>query len=621
MFEQLCGSKKGQPKLAQEKRYRFSSVGYTAAFETLLEATRQRDGFIVLTGSAGIGKTTLVEDLAARLRKDGCLLGKVSNCRVDAEELPQLVGFSFGLKTGDTRKARLLVDLKERLVGENSQGQDVILIIDEAHDLSVAALDELHLLFDLIAGHGHAVHIILVGLERLHERLQQPDCAQIQQLVVASGELPPLSASETHAYVAHELGHLGWRGDPVISADAKRLIHERTGGVPRLINLSVGHLLLHGRLGDARRLEYCDVESVLEQIGKDHPALPLNSQQAQSLARIAPSEPLEDMDTPDVQDIGPSEPALRKRVSPRIDGQPLNSAMRDLKGWLRPLSGWDWKWVLAALSALALSVSLTFGTLDGDLSVPSDAGKQGPQEWPPVAATTAPEQPAPRSADAPIEPNASRLPPHALGGVVDPPMDGDHMGDLAPQLVEEQPVNNGSDGSTDVRENTQEDQPTTVESAEIAEAGPPSAAVPEDRTQEDDARNKISELLANAQRALSKNRLTVPSGDNAYAYYRAVLARDPNNAKARAGVQRIVQRYRLLAQRRLDKGELGSARQFASRGLQIQPNDQELLTISRQAAEPNVASREPNLPELVKRIGSWFRSGDTTNSAFLDHDF
>lgn len=620
MFEQLCGSKIGQPRLAQEKRYRFSSVGYSAALETLLEATRQRDGFVVLTGSAGIGKTTLVEDLSARLRKDGCLLGKVSNCRVNAEELPQLIGFSFGLKTGDTRKAKLLVDLKERLVGESSQGQDVILIIDEAHDLSVAALDELHLLFDLIAGHGHAVHIILVGLERLRERLQQLDCAQVQQLVVASGELPPLSASETHAYVAHELGHLGWRGDPVISADAKRLIHERTGGVPRLINMTVGHLLLHGRMRDARRLEYCDVESVLEQIGKDHPALPLNSQQVQSLARIAPSEPPEDMDTPDVQDIGPSEPALRKRVSPRIDGLPLNSAMRDLKRCLRPLSGWDWKWVLAALSALALSVSLTLGTIDGDHSVPSDAAKQGPREWLPVAATTAPEQPAPRSADAPVEPNPPRLPSHALGGAVDPPMDVDQMGDLAPQLVEEPPVNNGSDGSTDVRENSR-DQPTAVESAEMAEAGPPSAAVPEERNRKDDASNKISELLANAQRALSTNRLTVPSGDNAYAYYQAVLARDPNNAKARAGVQRIVQRYRLLAQRRLDKGEMGSARKFASRGLQIQPNDQELLTISRQAAEPNVASREPNLPELVKRIGIWFRSGDTTNSAFLDHDF
>jgi hypothetical protein len=140
---------------------------------------------------------------------------------------------------------------------------------------------------------------------------------------------------------------------------------------------------------------------------------------------------------------------------------------------------------------------------------------------------------------------------------------------------------------------------------------------------------KISELLAQAEQALSENKLTVPSADNAYAYYQAVFALDPDNAQARDGMQRILERYRQLAQQRLKKRDRRRARLYASRGLKIWPGDPTLLAIKRKTVKRRVVrtrrvqpaktpEKTPETPDFMGRVEKWFRSGDTNRSEFLN---
>jgi hypothetical protein len=151
-------------------------------------------------------------------------------------------------------------------------------------------------------------------------------------------------------------------------------------------------------------------------------------------------------------------------------------------------------------------------------------------------------------------------------------------------------------------------------STEINITKPPNAA-----ERKGQAARGVEELLAKAEFALSRNRLTVPPGDNAYSHYRAVLARDPGNAKARNGFQLIVRRYRHLAKQQLNKRDMRQARLLALRGLSISPRDRQLLEIKRQASVGRVAQRENELAAGLDRVVKWLRSGDSNYSAFLDH--
>lgn len=621
MYEQFYGFEGSGFKKISDRRLRFWHDGYTDAFEILLEAMRRGQGFVVLTGAPGTGKSTLIDDLAARFEIDGCMVGKVTNSLADADDLSRLVAFAFGLQADAFNKTRLLTKLKEKLIDKNSGGQPVILLIDEAQDLSVEALQELRLLFDLIARRGRVVQILLSGQERLRERLRQPECGQIRQLVAESSRLLPLSPNETRAYIAHALEHIGWRGRPEISADALRVIHERTGGVPRLINLTMGRLVLHGSLGELHALGSHDVETVLEQLGEDHPELLLAVSKQELPSHHASSQPLLPLDMGAAAEIQSHKLPVQKGLLLPVEGRNRNASARAFVDRLKSVAGWNWQWTLAGLSAAAVSVYMVFSvSFEGDGSVASAARESGGQEQPRFSpALPRVDQSAPEQAETLSEPNAHTVAlVEADREVVDLGNGTDRTENLESDLVENESEIAKNEPSLEAHQDLLVDTLATAPSAEIPGAAQPSGTQAEDQQQQEQADPETSELLVKAEGALSRNRLLVPSGDNAYAYYRTVLARDPGNARARAGVQRIVQRYRQLAQQRLNRGDRRGARLFASRGLKIRPRDRQLLAIKRRAGTTRAAKRKSELPEIVERVEKWFRSGDTTGSAFLD---
>jgi type II secretory pathway predicted ATPase ExeA len=652
MYETFYGLGGNAFRLTPDRRGTFPHASYTEAAETLLETIKRGDGVALLSSAPGTGKTTLINDLAARLESDGHSVGKVVHSQVDADDLLRLVGFAFGLQADAFSKAALLTQLRNRLGKKSRHRSPAVLIIDEAQNLTAAALEELRLLCNLTTDDGPVVQVLLAGQERLSERLRRPECEPIQQLVVASCRLNPLSATETRDYISQALQLVGWKGDPEISAEALRLLHGHTGGVPRLINLTVGRLLLHGSLIEAHRLDAPDVESVLAQLGNDHPNLLLDTSKSVLLSESAAAQPLLPLDAGTVVETEQQKGRhWRAHLTLSTLARKRDAATQFLKSGFWRVAGWNWKWAVAGLSAAAITTSaISLIDFERDRPVPPAALELvGGQESGIVAAGQV-DPPSANGVETPVERATALAPVVKSAEVVAAPADDKRIETQEPDSVQHGSVSVSSDAApgepqeafADIPPDDAEilsesagatrssgvhegglDQPVRDRN-QISDAAMPRSVQEEGQDQSVAEQHEIEALLTKAELAMSTNRLTVPSGDNAYAYYREVLALDPKNAQARAGIGRIVHRYRQLAQQRLRRGDWRGARRFASRGLKIWPRDAKLRSIKRRAARARVANRErnapetPEVPEPLKRIAEWFRSGDTNGSAFLD---
>jgi hypothetical protein len=198
-----------------------------------------------------------------------------------------------------------------------------------------------------------------------------------------------------------------------------------------------------------------------------------------------------------------------------------------------------------------------------------------------------------------------------------PAGEGAGRGQLSP--VEQGASPQGAEVTAAERQEADAESPREDVGMVAQTAEPSSPATPQGVEEEQAARKaEVAQILERAERAVASDRLMVPADDNAYGYYRAVLALDPGNRQARAGVGRIVTRYQGLAQERLRKGDLSGARRFASRGLALSPRDPELLAIKRKATRPKAAKPEHGEPVLLARLESWLRSGRSDRSLFLD---
>ena len=627
----------------------FPHESYAAAARTVMEATKLGPGFVLLTGAAGTGKTTLIHDLAEQLERDGYCVGRVANSRVDADDLLRLASFAFGLKAHSSPKARLLSGLADRLRSMCPAGKPAILIIDEAQDLAPGALPELCQLVGLPGAKVPPVQILLSGRDRVWELLDRPDHAQIRQRILASCRLHPLSLEDTRAFIAHSLDITGWRGDPGISADALRLVHARTGGVPRLISLTLGHLLLHGRQLAARVLESQDVETVLAHLGKDHPELLPAPPGLTPRANGVPARPLSTRDLRLLPTSGESKPRSEPPPSSRPRDFPGENAPPTPGGSPEGSAGRYWKLGLTGLAAAALiAYLLGFHEAGEQLDLPEPprapeialemAPEVGSEELSPVADAGSMEPPLAEGVQTPLSPPSADPPgvPALMAtdpGIPAPPGDAAGSGESQLASVESGPTITGPEDASGPPDDSLSE--TSAVRPEIPrgtdEAAPLVAAETASPDHQAPQSPEVVLLLEKAELALSKNHLMAPASDNAYGYYREVLALDPANEKAQAGVQRIITRYRELAQQSLKKGDRADARRYASRGLTLAPGDRQLLAIQRQAQAsrprarkaqreaPEAAAVQPENPELLDRIEAWLRSGRTDTSHFLDH--
>jgi putative secretion ATPase (PEP-CTERM system associated) len=266
MYESFYGLT-GKPfQLNPDPAFFFGSKGHSSAYSYLKYGVFQGEGFIVITGEIGAGKTTLVRTLLAELDPRKVVAVQLVSTQLDADDLLRSVATAFGLPVKGTDKSHLLATLEAFLTSLITEHKRALLIVDEAQNLTPRAMEELRMLSNFQLGDRALLQSFLVGQPELRNLLREPYMQQLRQRVIASYHLGPIDRDETRAYIEHRLHRVGWKNDPEIDAAVFEAIYAATGGVPRKINTLCNRLLLAGYLGEKHKLVRADADAVAGEI-------------------------------------------------------------------------------------------------------------------------------------------------------------------------------------------------------------------------------------------------------------------------------------------------------------------------------------------------------------------
>lgn len=250
--------------LLPDPDFLYWSAGHARAYSILEYGILACAPVTLLTGEIGAGKTTLVQALLHDLG-DGVTAGLISNAQGGRAELLHWVLGAFGLTApAEESLVALFHRLQAFLVAEYAAGRRVVLILDEAQNLSAEALEQIRMLTNINAGKDELIQLILVGQPELRDTIRRPEMRQLAQRVVASFHLSALSAETTAAYIAHRLARAGGRGDEV-TPEAAAAVHAATGGVPRLVNQLCDFALLYAWSAEQPRVDAATVATVLDE--------------------------------------------------------------------------------------------------------------------------------------------------------------------------------------------------------------------------------------------------------------------------------------------------------------------------------------------------------------------
>jgi general secretion pathway protein A len=269
MYESYYGLN-GKPfQLNPDPEFFFASRGHARAYAYLQYGLHQSEGFIVITGDIGAGKTTLVRSLVKRLDPEKVVAAQLVSTQLDAEDLLKSVATAFGVPARTPDKAQLLAHLEAFLVGLVPQHKRAVLIVDEAQNLTQRAVEELRMLSNFQLGDRALLQSFLIGQPELRQVMRSAEMQQLRQRVIASYHLGPMDRPETEAYVEHRLKHVGWKGDPRFDPAAFDAIHATAMGIPRRINLLCNRVMLAGYLGEKHAIAAADVRTVANEMRQE----------------------------------------------------------------------------------------------------------------------------------------------------------------------------------------------------------------------------------------------------------------------------------------------------------------------------------------------------------------
>jgi putative secretion ATPase (PEP-CTERM system associated) len=266
MYEAFYGLT-GKPfQLNPDPAFYFGSKGHQRAFAYLQYGVYQSEGFIVITGDIGAGKTTIVRSLFEQLDRSKLVAAQIVSTQLDAEDMLRSVAIAFGLPVKTVDKALLLASLEAFLCQLATEQKRALLVVDEAQNLTPRAVEELRMLSNFQLGQQALLQSFLIGQPELRTMMQGPQMRQLRQRVIASYHLGPLDRGETQAYIEHRLHHVGWNEDPGFDPACFDLIHTLTGGIPRRINTLCNRLMLASFLGEKHLIEPADIHGIAREI-------------------------------------------------------------------------------------------------------------------------------------------------------------------------------------------------------------------------------------------------------------------------------------------------------------------------------------------------------------------
>jgi general secretion pathway protein A len=243
MYNSYFGFREKPFKLVPNPEYLFLSKTHEIALAHLTYATDQGEGFVVIIGEVGTGKTTLCRNYLESLDEDTDS-AYIFNPHLETNELLIGICHEFGMRTQERNTKALLDTLNLFLIKQNAAGRKVVLLIDEAQLLSVDNLEMVRMLSNLETTKSKLLQIILVGQPELAEKLETYELRQLSQRISLNYHLTPLPREDTEAYIQHRIGIASQRQDKLFSPNACRLVHQYSGGIPRLINIACDRALL-----------------------------------------------------------------------------------------------------------------------------------------------------------------------------------------------------------------------------------------------------------------------------------------------------------------------------------------------------------------------------------------
>jgi general secretion pathway protein A len=252
MYEKFYGLRQRPFTLTPNPDFLYLSRVHQDALAHLRLGVESQAGFVAITGEVGSGKTTVLQTLLRTLDRR-VTVARLVNTILEPRELLEAILIDLGVDAVPVSKPAMLRDLAVRLVDQRRQGRRVLIVIDEAQNLSYPALEELRMLSNLETETSKLMQIVLSGQPELRERLASPELDQLSQRITVRYHLMPLDSHDTHEYINHRLRQAALDEPLVFGSELTSAIHERSGGLPRLINVICDAVLMAG-YGEDRAL-------------------------------------------------------------------------------------------------------------------------------------------------------------------------------------------------------------------------------------------------------------------------------------------------------------------------------------------------------------------------------
>ncbi|MDO9094845.1 MAG: XrtA-associated ATPase [Rubrivivax sp.] len=270
MYEAFYGLTAKPFQLNPDPSFYFASKQHRRAKAYLEYGVSRNEGFIVITGEIGAGKTMVLRSLIEGLNGSNVITGHLVTTQLGAEDTLRMVGAAFGFRVKDVPKSELLITLEAFLISQTSKGKRCLLIVDEAQNLTPRAVEELRMLSNFQFGNQALLQSFLVGQPEFREILQRPEMEQFRQRVAATCHIGPLDADETRGYIEHRLKCAGSKGKPSFEPAAFEGIFKASAGIPRRINAVCDRLLLAGFLAGRTALTADDVAEVVREFQQEN---------------------------------------------------------------------------------------------------------------------------------------------------------------------------------------------------------------------------------------------------------------------------------------------------------------------------------------------------------------
>ncbi len=269
MYEEFYSLKGKAFRLSPDERFLYLGRGHKRALAYLRYGLDKREGFIVITGNVGTGKTTLAQALIKQYLSKDTIAGKLVTTQLDPDDTLRMTAAAFGLQQEGLTKASLIQYLERFFIRVREAGKHALLVVDEAQNLPPRSLEELRMLSNLQVDNEPLLQCFMLAQNEFQKTVNAPGMEQFRQRIIAGYHLTPLDLEETREYIEFRLKCVGWENNPIITNDAYEIIYKHSFGIPRQINRLADRILVAGFLEETQQIDATLAKTVATELDEE----------------------------------------------------------------------------------------------------------------------------------------------------------------------------------------------------------------------------------------------------------------------------------------------------------------------------------------------------------------